>query len=85
MQEIIKELRAQKNMREIDSEQVLIWAQRVEIQRVQKKALDEINNVKDFNHINRGKRTKIDNKQQPREQSKKLKTDNCKYCGAAHS
>ena len=30
MQEIIKELMAKRNMSEIDSEQVLMWAQRIE-------------------------------------------------------
>ena len=42
-------------------------------------------NVRDFDHIHSGKRTEIDNKQQPREQNKKLKIDNCMYFGAALS
>ena len=66
MQEIIKELAAQRNIREIDSEQVLMWGQGVEVHRAQKKALDEVKNIKDFDHIYSGKRTGIDNKQQPR-------------------
>ena len=39
MQEIIKELMANRNMKEIDSEQFLMCAQWVEVQRAQKKAL----------------------------------------------
>ena len=46
MQEIIKELKAQRNMTEIDSAQVLMWAKRVEVQRVLKKALHRIKNVR---------------------------------------
>ena len=61
-------------MNEIDNEQVLMWAQRVEMQRVQKKALNEMKNVGNFNHIHSGKRTKIYNKQQPREQNNKIVT-----------
>ena len=38
---------------------------RVEAQRVQKKALDEMTNMGDFDHIYSGKRTEIDNEQQP--------------------
>ena len=54
--EIIKELTTKRNMSEIISEQVLMWVQRVELQRVQKKALDEMKNVRDCNHIQSGKR-----------------------------
>ena len=40
--------------------EVLIWPQRVEVQRVQKKkALDEMKSVKYFDHIQRGKKTEI--------------------------
>ena len=42
MQEIIKEFTVKRNMDEIDSEQVPMWAQRVDAQRAQKKALDEM-------------------------------------------
>ena len=49
MQEIITELTAHTDMRETESEQVLMWAQRVEMQRVQKKALDEMKCVKGVN------------------------------------
>ena len=48
-------------------ELVLMWAQRVQVQRVQKRALDEMKSVKDFDHIQWGKRNKIADKQQPRE------------------
>ena len=68
-------------MSDIDSQQVLMWAHRLE---VQKKALDEMKNVRDFDHIHSGKKTKINNEQQPRKQNKKLKINNCMYCGAAH-
>ena len=40
--------------------------------------------VKDFDHIQRGKKTEIADKQQPREQNKKLEIENCKYCAATH-
>ena len=45
MQDIIKELTTQKNTQEIDSEQVLLWAYRVEAQRAK--------DMKDFDHIHR--------------------------------
>ena len=57
MKDIIKECTAQRNMSKIHGEQALVWSQRVEAQRVQNNALDEMKNVKDFDHIQRGKRT----------------------------
>ena len=50
MQEIINEQIAQ-NMQEIDSEQVLMGVQRVEAQKGQKKVLDEMESIKDFDHV----------------------------------
>ena len=47
--------------------------QRVEVQRAQKKALDKMKNVTDFNHIHNGKRTDKNNEQLPKEQYKKLR------------
>ena len=49
-EEIVKELNAQRNMSAIDSEQVLMWAQRVETWRALKKALDKMKNVRDSSH-----------------------------------
>ena len=48
-----------------------MWAQRVEAQRTQKGALDEMKNLRDFNHIYGGKRAEIDNEQHSKEQYKK--------------
>ena len=63
---------------------MLMWAQTVKTWRAQEKALDEMKNMKDFNHTHNGKRTETDDKQQPREQFKKPKIYNCKYYCAAH-
>ena len=71
---------AQKNTQEIDSKLVLIWVQRVKVQRVQKTNINDIKSMKDFDHI----QTKIADKQQPKEQKKEYRVENCKYCGAAH-
>ena len=57
-----------KNTLEIDSEQVLMWAQRVEPQRV----LNEMKDIKYFDHIQRSKLPKIAVKQQSREQEKRV-------------
>ena len=64
MQRIIKELTTQRN-----SEHVLMWEQRVQAQRVQKKVLDEIKNGRVFNYIHNGKRTERNNEQWPKEPS----------------
>ena len=64
MNEIIKELTTQRNMSERDSAQELMWAERVEAHRAQKKSLDEMKNVGDFDHIHSCKRTEKDNRQQ---------------------
>ena len=67
MPKIIKELTTQNNMSEIDSKQVLMWAQRIEALRMEKKALDKMKYLADFDHIHSGKRAKRDNEQQPKE------------------
>ena len=59
--DIIKQLTAQRNMREMGSEQLIIWAQGVEMQSVQKKALDELKSIKD--HTQRSKKAEIADKQ----------------------
>ena len=83
MQGIIRELTTQRHMSEIDSEQVLMWVQRVEVQRAQKKALDKMKNIETLISYIVARKLR-DNKQQPKEQYKKLKRDNCKYCCTAH-
>ena len=40
--------------------------------------------MRDFDHIHNGKGIKRDNEKQPKEQYKKCKIDNCRYCGVAH-
>ena len=50
-----------------------MWASRLEVQRVQKKALDLMKNMANFDHMDSGKRTKRDNEQQPKEQYKNLR------------
>ena len=42
-----------KNTQEIYSEQVLMWTQSSEVQRAQKKVLDDLKSIKDFDHIQR--------------------------------
>ena len=84
MHEKIKELTAQKNKQETDSKKVLKWAQRVEVQRVQKKVLDDMNSMKHCDHIQMNKQTKIADKQPLKEQKKEHRVENCRYCAAAH-
>ena len=54
---------AHKNRQERDREQALMWAQRMEVQSVQKKAVDNIKDMKDFDHVKRNNQTKLGNKQ----------------------
>ena len=48
--EIIKELIAVKGSSKVSSKQVLVWAKRVEVLRVQKAVLDNTRNAKMFTH-----------------------------------
>ena len=57
MQEIIKGLSIQRNT----STQVVIWAQRVKVKRAQKKTLDKMKDIREFDHIQSGKKTERDN------------------------
>ena len=54
-----------QNTQEIDNDQVLMWTQRVET--IVQKVLDDMKSIKEFDHIQRGKGTKIAETQQPRE------------------
>ena len=49
----MKELTALKDTREVNSEQVLMWAQRVEADRAQKEMLDNIRDEKEFDSAKR--------------------------------
>ena len=49
-------------MQEIDSEQVLKGMQRVKVQRAQKRPLDDMKSIKDFDHMQKGKQSKIADK-----------------------
>ena len=75
---------AYRNMREIESGQVLMLPQRFEVQWVQEKVLDKMKGVKDFDHIQKKRNSEMADKQQSREQSKKLEIDNCKHCSIVH-
>ena len=66
MQEIIKELMAQKNTQEIDSEQEIMRTHRVKAQRPNKKAWDNIEGMKDFDHIQRSRETKVEDNSDPK-------------------
>ena len=48
-----------------------MWVQWIEVQRVQKNALDKMKNMRNFNHIHSDKRAEWDNEQQSKEQYKK--------------
>ena len=48
------------------------------------KVLDTIKGMKDFDHIQRKKQTKVGDKQQPKEWKKEYRVENCKCCGATH-
>ena len=78
--EKIKELTALKDTSGVSSEQVLISAQRVEVQRLQKAVLD---NIRDFDLIrrNRKKTGEIDSKETTKD---KKWIENCSYCGTTH-
>ena len=78
MQELIKELVAQKNTQEIDSKQILRLPQRVKVWWVAEKALDiKKKDMKDFDHIQRSKQSKTSDKQQPKELTKEHRVENC--------
>ena len=49
--EILKEIATLEDMEDTTSEHVLLWTCRIETQRVQKSALNEINEVKDFDIV----------------------------------
>ena len=65
MQEIIKELTAQRNTQYVDIEQVLTGAQRVEVQRAQKKVLHDIWKAWRLDHVQRDKQAKVADKWWP--------------------
>ena len=73
--EILNEVSTLENIEYATSERVLLWAQREEVQRVQKVALNNIKEAKEFDSV-RPNTPKHDN-----ETHNKLKeVDNCKYC-----
>ena len=52
---------------------------------VKKKVLDEMESIRDFDHVQKYKQAKTVDRQQPREQKRGLKIKkNCNYCCAAH-
>ena len=72
MGEILRELTALKDINDANSDQILIWAQRMMVQRV----LDHIREHKESNSIRLGKH-KCDNARQNRNRG----INYCKYCG----
>ena len=58
--EILREMSALEYINDATNERILLWAQRVEAQRVQKEALDNMEEAKDFDTI-RWNKQKQDN------------------------
>ena len=61
---IIKELTALQHPREVSSEQVLVWAQRVEAQKAQKVLVDKMRDTKEFDFIRRDRQNPGPKRQQ---------------------
>ena len=82
-QEIIKLLMAWKNTQEVDSKQVQMWAQRVEVESAEKSVRSHEKHER-LDLMQKGRQTKIANRQQPKEQKWACRVENCKYPGTAH-
>ena len=82
--EIIKELMVLNNTSGVSSEQVLVWAKKVEAQRAQKEVLENIRDTKDFDSISRDKQRPDGNGQQREGVKEKKVKENCRYCGMTH-
>ena len=68
MEEIIKELTAWKKHVRNTINTYWCRAQRVEVQRVQKRMLDKMKNIKDFDHVHKYKHSQTADRQHPRKQ-----------------
>ena len=80
--EIIRELTKVKISNVITSEDVLAWAKRVEVQRVQSAVMNSLMEAKEFDKIRIPKNTCKDN---PRSTQLRLPTkQTCRYCGSSH-
>ena len=73
-----------KETREVSSEQVLVWAQRVEVQRAQKAVLENLRDAKDFDLVKRDRQRWGQNRQQREAVKEKKVIENSKYCGMTH-
>ena len=77
--EILKEWTAYKDTSEVSSEQVLMFAQRSEVQWVHKEVLDNIRDTKEFNSVKRD-RQKCSNKRQQKDKcNEKRIMENCRH------
>ena len=77
---IIKEFRALKDISEVSSEHILVWAQRVEVQRAHKAVLDNIRDAKDFDSTSRDTQKPGQSRQQKEDVKEKKLIENCTYC-----
>ena len=80
---IITEVIVLKDTSKVSIEHVLVWAQRVEVQRTQKAVLENIRDTKDFNLI-RSDRQRPDQNSQQRHIVKQKIIENYRYSGMTH-
>ena len=82
LDKIIRELTSRNSNMQTTSEDVLVWAKRVEAQRVQASLLNDITETKAFNKVN--KETESKNAQGREVHIATHQRQPCRYCGGSH-
>ena len=77
--EVLRELTVLKDINEANSDQMLMWDQRLEVQRVQKEVLNHLKEDKELDSIQWNK-----NKCGNARQNRSRVAENCTFCGTEH-
>ena len=83
--EIIRELTKANESTAVKSEQILVWAKRVEAQRAQTAIITSLSETKEFVKIKTIKQGQRHHGRTPQTHAKMFTKQSCSYCGSSHS